>query len=171
NPFGDATAGKESGNPYQAPTAYGYTRPAIYSLPLSSRWKRLAGAIADGFFYMIGAGPGFILMIATAEQNDAAAMAGLGLMLLGMLAVGIINWVMITRSGQSIAKRMLGMRIIRYDTGELPGFVNGVLLRSWVPAAINQACNLFGLIDAVWIFNEERRCIHDLIAQTVVIDV
>jgi uncharacterized RDD family membrane protein YckC len=96
---------------------------------------------------------------------------GIFVMLGGMLIVGIINWVMITNTGQSIAKRMLGMQIIKVDTGELPGFVHGVVLRSWVPAAINQVCNLFSLVDALWIFGEERRCLHDLIAQTVVIDV
>jgi hypothetical protein len=66
---------------------------------------------------------------------------------------------------------MLGMQIVRGDTGQLPGFLNGVVLRSWVPFPINQACNFFGLIDALWIFGEERRCLHDLIAQTIVVDI
>jgi uncharacterized RDD family membrane protein YckC len=53
----------------------------------------------------------------------------------------------------------------------LPGFLRGVILRIWVPAAINQACNLFSLVDALWIFGDEQRCLHDLIAGTIVIDV
>lgn len=172
SPFGDFGAFQDSGNPYQAPASYGYARP---SLPLSSRGKRFAGALIDSFFLMVAAAPGFILFMVAADGNNDEASAvsavGLALMILGLFAVGVVNWVMITRSGQSIAKRMLGMRIVRVDTGGLPGFVNGVVLRSWVPTLINQACNLFSLIDALWIFNEERRCIHDLIAQTVVIDV
>ena len=172
NPFGDVGYRKETGNPYQAPTAYGYSRPGIHQYPLASRGKRFAGAILDSVFLMLGAAPGFIMFVATVDQqNDEVAMIGMGLMFLGMFIVGVVNWVMITQSGQSIAKRMLGMRIIRADNGDLPGFVNGVLLRSWVPALINQVCNQFSLIDALWIFNEERRCIHDLIAQTIVIDV
>jgi uncharacterized RDD family membrane protein YckC len=57
------------------------------------------------------------------------------------------------------------------DTGGLPGIVRGVVLRSWVPAAINQVCNMFSLLDALWIFSDKRQCIHDLIAGTVVVDV
>jgi uncharacterized RDD family membrane protein YckC len=66
---------------------------------------------------------------------------------------------------------ILGMRIIVRDTGELPGFLRGVLLRVWLPAAVNQACSLFSLVDALWIFGDERRCLHDLIAGTIVVEV
>lgn len=172
NPFGDAAPSKGSANPYQAPGAYGYQRPSVFQYPLASRGKRLGGAILDSLFYMGAAAPGFIFMIVNSDSNnDELALIGMGIMLAGLLVVGIVNWVMISTSGQSIAKRILGMRILMLETGQLPGFVNGVLLRIWVPALVNQACSLFGLVDALWIFNEERRCIHDLIARTVVVDV
>jgi uncharacterized RDD family membrane protein YckC len=170
NPFGNLRGAADMGNPYQAPAAYGYTAPQ-YRDRLASRGKRFVGALVDSLFLMLGAAPGFVLVIATADGNEELSMLAVAAMLGGMLIVGIVNWVMITNSGQSIGKRLLGMQIIKIDTGELPGFVHGVLLRSWVPALINQACNLFGLIDALWIFGEERRCLHDLIAQTVVIEV
>jgi uncharacterized RDD family membrane protein YckC len=172
NPFGGPKGGpRDPGNPYQAPAAFGYTAPRSYHDRLASRGRRFLGALVDSLFLMLGAAPGFVLMIATADSNEEMSTLGLVLLFGGMLVVGIINWVMIANSGQSIAKRLLGMQIIKIDTGELPGFLHGVVLRSWVPAAINQVCNLFSLIDALWIFGEERRCLHDLIAQTIVIDV
>jgi uncharacterized RDD family membrane protein YckC len=170
SPFQSPGGRRDSGNPYQSPAAMGYSAPH-YRDRLASRGKRFAGALVDGLFYMLGAAPGFVVMIATIDGNDELSTLGIFVMLGGMLIVGIVNWVMITNTGQSIAKRMLGMQIIKVDSGELPGFVHGVVLRSWVPVAINQFCNLFSLVDALWIFGEERRCLHDLIAQTVVIDV
>jgi uncharacterized RDD family membrane protein YckC len=172
----------DDGNPYQPPGDVGidiregspYGR-AYRNLGLASRWTRLAGAILDTFIHLIGFAPfaiagGFIGHLI--EPNDEDAMFGMGMILgmVGALIVQIINWVMITQRGQSIAKRMLGMRIVTLD-GELPGFVHGVILRIWVPFAINQMCNLFGLVNVLWIFGEERRCLHDLIANTRVIDV
>ena len=74
------------------------------------------------------------------------------------------------RRGQSIAKRILKMRIVDADDGSLPGFLRGVIVRAWVPALINQFCSLFSLVDALFIFGEESRCVHDLMANTVVVD-
>jgi uncharacterized RDD family membrane protein YckC len=111
------------------------------------------------------------IMAAGGASEDAAVttfvLVGFG----GVLLVAIANWVLISRTAQSFGKRLLGMRIIRIDNGQPAGFVNGVLLRIFVPQLINQACSLFGLIDVLWIFGEERRCLHDLIAQTIVVDV
>jgi uncharacterized RDD family membrane protein YckC len=178
-------AGKESSagdNPYQSPGDAGidirqgspYGR-MYRQLGLASRWTRLAGAILDSLIHLLGAVPfgalgAFIGHLI--EPNSEDAMFGMAMLLgaVGVLVVQIINWVLITKHGQSIAKRMLGMRIVTLD-GRLPGFVNGVILRIWVPFAINQMCNLFGLLNVLWIFGDERRCIHDLIASTRVIDV
>jgi uncharacterized RDD family membrane protein YckC len=174
--------GADDGNPYQSPGDIGidvregspYGR-AYRNLGLASRWTRLAGAFLDSFIHVLGFAPlaiGGAFIGHMIEPNNEDAMFGMAMILgmAGALIVQIVNWVMITQRGQSIAKRMLGMRIVTLD-GRLPGFVNGVILRIWVPFAINQMCNLFGLVNVLWIFGEERRCLHDLIANTRVIDV
>ena len=91
-----------------------------------------------------------------------------------MLPLSIINWVLITQSGQSIGKKVIGTQIVKSGTFDEPGFVTGVMLRNWIPSAISFVpCigNIFGLVDALWIFGEERRCLHDLIAGTHVVRV
>ena len=80
------------------------------------------------------------------------------------------QWYLVATTGQSLAKRWFGIKIVRLD-GSLPGFVNGVLLRSWVLHALNAVCNFVGLIDALMIFGEQSRCLHDLIAGTKVIKI
>ena len=81
--------------------------------------------------------------------------------------------------GRSLGKLAMGIRIVRVD--EAPaGFVHAVLLRAFVPAAIQFVLGMvpflplgiaFWLADILCIFREDRRCIHDLIADTKVIKV
>ena len=47
-------------------------------------------------------------------------------------------------------------------------FLRGGL--SWVLAAIPGIGNLYALIDVLCIFREDRRCLHDLIADTNVVE-
>ena len=175
SPF-SAAPPAESENPYQSPAALeAWDGGEVYApddqdYELAGRGTRLGGYFLDVLFYVVGAVPGFIVAMAFADAgNQDAEMGAMLLMAGGIVLVAIVNWVMITQSGQSIAKRLLGMRIVRVDDGALPGFVRGVILRVWIPAVINQFCSLFGLIDALWIFGEERRCLHDQIAMTRVV--
>jgi len=159
-------------NPYQPPQA-----PAPWPVSygqranLASRGTRFAGAILDGLITLAAAIPGFVLFLVGADRNEPIAVVGMLAIGAGILVVTIINWVMISQRGQSIAKRMLGMRIVGYRDGLLPGFVRGVILRVWLPALIAQACSLFSLIDVLFIFGEEKRCLHDLLADTTVVNV
>lgn len=161
-------------NPYASPVAtqplHGPTTSAKYlRFPLASRSKRLVGSILDGLIHLAGMAPGFIALVLLGDADETVALIAMILMFGGLAAVAIYNWILISRTGQSIAKRMLGMRIVTTD-GELPGFVGGVLLRLWLPMIINQFCGLFGIVDALVIFGEPRRCVHDYMASTIVVE-
>lgn len=182
NPFAQPANTRPSTNPYVSPADVSPFGQAAYGashahLPLASRGTRLLGAILDSLITLAPFLPAFLVFFgmaaAGADEDVAFGVFALTIVVAGLISLGIFiyNCVLISNTGQSIAKRMLGMRIIRVSNGELPGFLHGVLLRIFVPAAINQACNLFGLIDALWIFGEECRCLHDLIADTKVVDV
>ncbi|MDF1667845.1 MAG: RDD family protein [Planctomycetota bacterium] len=71
--------------------------------------------------------------------------------------------------GQTIGKKMLGIRIVNYHDGDNPGFVQAVLLRSCVTFLLANFIPFFSMIDACFIFTDERRCVHDLLANTTVI--
>jgi uncharacterized RDD family membrane protein YckC len=182
NPFGDVKPAPATPNPYQAPTAFGYAPPRHTTWPLAAREKRLGGYLLDRVIVFAAAIPGFVLVGIGEETNqEEVSMIGAFVLLGGMLAVGIVNWVMIAQRGQSIAKRMLRMQMVRIDNGQPAGFVHGVILRSWVLGlayGLLGTCILFTpfslllfLVDACLIFGEDRRCLHDQLAQTVVIDV
>ncbi len=186
NPFANigpannpSTKTRPSPNPYQS-TSAGYTdqydrgESRYGRMPrhmLANRGKRFLGAMLDVIITLVAVSPGiFIYIVAESDRDEVLQLLGAVLFLAGMLVVGIINWIMISQSGQSIAKKLLGMQIVLEANGSLPGFVNGVILRSWVPAIINQICSLFSIVDALFIFGDEHKCVHDHIAQTVVID-
>ena len=159
-------------NPYAPPTSAGYVEIPRYAsdIVLAGRLKRLAGYILDGLIHLAGIIPGFVLLILAGEQNEVLLVVAVIVMMFGGLAVMIGNWVLITKNGQSYAKRILGMRIVKTHDGDLPGFLHGVVLRQWIPFVINQVCGLFSLVDALFIFGKQRQCLHDMIASTRVVE-
>jgi len=110
---------------------------------------------------------------ASGELDYAKIYAMCGVALIGPLLLAAYQWSMIAKTGQSLAKRWLGMRIIHEDTGTAPGFVNGVLLRSWLfgfAGFIPYVGGCIGIIDAVAIFiGNRRQTLHDRVARTLVI--
>lgn len=179
SPYGQAP------NPYgQAPNPYGqapnpYAAPTSDASPhwgmgmgeehiLASRGNRFAGSVVDGLVYAVGIIPG---MIMASTVNDEA-LVGLAV-LVPIFFIACFQWYLISTTGQSIAKRWLGMKIIK-TSGEDVDFVSGVLLRSWVVGFINiipVVGSIFPLLDALFIFGDEHRTLHDMIAGTKVISV
>jgi uncharacterized RDD family membrane protein YckC len=93
--------------------------------------------------------------------------------MLGMLGLFIYQWVLISRTGQSLGKKWTGIRIELLAGGAV-SFTTGVVLRNWVPKFIGivpYLGMLFQLVDVLFIFRDDRRCIHDLIAGTRVVRV
>ena len=88
--------------------------------------------------------------------------------MLVLLAYPIVQVVLLMQYGQTIGKRLVGIRIVMASTGENGGFVPNVLLRAWLNFIIS-IIPLYGLVDVLFIFREDRRCIHDLIAGTRVV--
>jgi uncharacterized RDD family membrane protein YckC len=180
NPFADRAPQPkrivETENPYQAPAlaATGYEtagrQPFIGRIDprLASRWKRFLGSFLDSFLIVV---PfiGLTILLEGGAGEDVAVV-------IGLVAGGIVllvDTVLISTRGQSLGKMMLGMQIVRLDYDAPPGFVYGVLMRSWVPALIGGipfVGGFFQLADALFIFGDEKQCLHDKIAGTKVLD-
>ncbi|MDC0713561.1 RDD family protein [Stigmatella sp. ncwal1] len=111
-----------------------------------------------------------ILLFAQLDRPDRGIGLGLFLAAAGTLAVAGYQLHLVAQSGQSIGKRMRGIRVVRSD-GSPASLGRIILLRNVVPSAINAACGLFSLIDALFIFQDDRRCLHDQIADTKVVKV
>jgi uncharacterized RDD family membrane protein YckC len=91
-------------------------------------------------------------------------------------AIYALQCAMTATTGQSLAKGWFRIRVTR-PNGQPPGFLRGVVLRSWLPAlaagfsVIWPFLAFLTLFDALRIFGSQSRCVHDLLADTIVVDV
>lgn len=87
---------------------------------------------------------------------------------IGWLLFLMVNGYFLIKRGQTIGKLVVGAKIVDVDSN-IPGFTNVAVLRYLVPTLLAQL-PFFGLIDALLIFGQERRCVHDYLAGTYVVN-
>jgi uncharacterized RDD family membrane protein YckC len=132
-------------------------------LDLAGRWMRLGTSILDGL--ILG------LPIALGSSASGSGDAGVALAAVGglvTLALAVVQIWLLTRDGQTIAMKLTAIRIVKHDTGLNGGFVPNVLMRGLVNGLLG-IIPFYGLVDALFIFRDDRRCVHDLIAGTSVV--
>jgi uncharacterized RDD family membrane protein YckC len=148
-------------------------------LELASRWARLGGAIVDGL--IVGIPSYFIVFVmleksfGVAEGTEPGIMASILLtvvyFVLYFTLYSAINWSSLEKTGQSIGKKVASIRIVRSD-GSPVGAQRALFLR-YLPiqgaSMIPILGGLLALINALLIFRESRQCLHDNIADTVVV--
>jgi uncharacterized RDD family membrane protein YckC len=157
-------------NPYQAPDVA--VRAPIYvsygEKALASRGSRLSAQFVDGLLFLLIYIP-LVAAAATGAESEAAAAGSSMLMLLLFFGLGVVQIFYLTRDGQTIGKKAVKIRIVRYDDGGNPGFVKAVLLRGIVNGFLG-IIPLYAFVDILFIFGAEQRCIHDLLAGTKVVN-
>jgi uncharacterized RDD family membrane protein YckC len=156
-------------NPYQTPNAYVEDVSDGVDGELAGRGSRLGAVIVDALIFII---PGALAGFGFAALRHASGI-GVALVvgLIGVVSLVIINLVMLHRSGQTIGKRVVGVKIVRTN-GDRAGLARIFFLRSLVPGlfgTIPIAGHVFTIVDDLFIFRESRRCLHDLLADTIVI--
>jgi uncharacterized RDD family membrane protein YckC len=153
-------------NPYAPPRANVYdVNNANEEVP-ADRGTRLVAAILDGLIFgaMV-----YLPLIIAGGLVGKRAMNG-GALLLGFVGLIVWSWLTIkfvNANGQSIAKKMLGIKVVRKD-GSPVSLGRIFWLRNVVNALLG-IIPLYGIIDALLIFGEPRQCIHDKLADTIVI--
>ncbi len=180
-----AVPSADAANPYAPPVAQTYAAPKTSGgAELASLGQRLGAAVVDGLIFFAAYLP-IILAIGIAAAMSAAAgeeapdpaslqpnfaLFGLGGALI--LALIVVNIVLLAKRGQTIGKRILAIRIVAAENDENPGWVKTIILRSVVNGIISSVPilgGIYALVDICFIFREDRRCIHDLIAGTRVV--
>jgi len=164
-------------NPYAPPRAAvrDIVDPAA-RLVLADPGRRLGASVLDKVIAVaMVAGPFLLFGMAGAAASTPAPESGPGaIVTLGLILslVGLIAWLWLTlrfviKNGQSIGKKILGIKVVRKDgtpvsLGRLIVLRNAVV---WILAFIP----LFTFVDALCVFAESRQCIHDKIADTIVV--
>jgi uncharacterized RDD family membrane protein YckC len=172
----------ESSNLYAPPKSAVKDVGGEEAVELASRVARLAAVMLDGLLGFIWFAPAYITNFATIVQqargNPAMLWINLArtggwfyLGLLGALIVLAIDLILLARNGQTIGKKLLGVKVVRVDGSPVSLF--RVFFLRYVCNTLLTLIPLFGslysLVDSLMIFSESRRTVHDRIADTVVI--
>ena len=164
-------------NPYAPPQAdVGDAGDQDTGAELAGRGERLGAYILDSIISTVMVGVPLLVGMnwnALAAQDWMNAFTPLGM---GLAGVGLLVWAAITtylvhKNSQTIAKKIVGIKVVRTDRshaslGRIFWLRNVVNL---IPNLIPYVSSIYGLVDACFIFGETRQCVHDKIADTIVV--
>ena len=167
-------------NPYAPPQAAVQDVAEPDSGEFAGRGVRLGTAILDGIILVAMIYIPFTISMflnGPAPLRNGhlnyAALLGIGslLPLAGLVAFIWLNVMFVSRNGQSIGKKMTGIKVVRSDGS--PASLGRIF---WLRNVIGAVLGLipligyiFGLVDSLLIFGEPRQCLHDKFADTIVI--
>lgn len=143
---------------------------------LAGRGERLGAYLLDAVIGSVLIGAPLLVGMdwsAAAASNWPAAFSTTGWTL---AAIGFLVWVGITaylvyKNSQTMGKKIVGIKVVRTDRSRasvarifwLRNFVNGI------PSGLPLVGYLYQLVDHLFIFSESRQCLHDKIADTIVV--
>jgi uncharacterized RDD family membrane protein YckC len=144
---------------------------------LASRGSRFAAHLVDSVVVVGGMFVGLFIvgaLDALAKGSLHAGEGGFGVFvvpvgLLATLGSFVVEIVAQVRWGQSLGKRLLGIRVVRLSGAPIELW-RLILLRNVIVLAAAQLCGVLGLVDSLLIFTDDRRCLHDYIADSKVIE-
>jgi uncharacterized RDD family membrane protein YckC len=152
-------------------------------LAKATRGSRFAAAFVDGLIFGIPFIPAYIVSVPAlthlGKQNKYAvwaALAGSGgwfyFALLVSLCTLTVTAVLVYRNGQTIGKKLNSIKVVRKD-GSRATFARIFGLRyllNTVFGLVPVVGPLYGLIDVLFIFGAPKRCCHDYLADTIVVE-
>jgi uncharacterized RDD family membrane protein YckC len=161
-------------NPYSAPEALVVDHVVVGAPRLGGRGERFGAAIIDGLILvaillplMFASGYFSGLMQGVKPSFGMQALWGL----LGFAIMVAVQGYPLAQTGQTWGKKVLKLKIVDL-AGNKPEFAKLIGLRyatTQLIGLIPFVGGLYALVDVLFIFREDKRCIHDLIAGTRVV--
>lgn len=140
----------------------------------AERGTRLGASVLDAVIGMTMMYLPIVLAAFIASAGDRSAGVIVVAVLVGLSGFTVwsyLTYINVKRTGQSLGKKMLGIRVVRVDGS--PATVGRIF---WLRNVLNGLFSavpilgtLYGLIDALFIFSESRQCLHDRLADTIVV--
>lgn len=162
-----------SDNPYQFSAAE--IDSSLVSNPeeleLADLITRLGAAFVDGLFVGLPAGIIAAIVILSSRDRGESTILGIGVAMIWVLIALIIQANLVSSHSATFGKKMLQIKIVRMDGSNI-SWPRWLFIRQGIVTLVGQipiAGGIFSLIDILMIFGAERRCIHDLIADTKVV--
>lgn len=153
---------------------------------LSSRGARLGAVMLDGLIFGVPFIPCYVAAFSAVIRSKSTNVAGNPFAIWAVMArsgpwfyVGVlaavatltITTILVKRNGQTIGKKLLGIKVVRKD-----GSKAGLGRIFWLRYLLNSVFmlipvlgGLYSLVDSLFIFGSTRRCVHDYLADTIVV--
>ena len=135
---------------------------------------RLGAAMLDGLIAITTFLVPFLIraLIAAASGRsvhapNAGSLGRYALLVIGLGAYWCLNMSPLKRNGQTLGKKILGIKIVRSNGA--PASLGRIFWLRYVVNYLARIIPLYALIDPVFIFGQSRQCLHDKIADTVVV--
>ncbi|MFV2061748.1 MAG: RDD family protein [Gammaproteobacteria bacterium] len=163
-------------NPYQTPaTEIGTEEVQKSDTELASPWIRLLAAIIDGLILMI-----FIIPVQISmgvydgfpeKMVQPDFLTSMIILIMVMVAYIAINGYTLNKNGQTLGKLICKIKIVRVDFSKVD--LSRIIFARYLPITFVGQIPIVGgivsLVDVLFIFRQSRQCLHDNIADTVVI--
>lgn len=164
-------------NIYSPPAANLVSENNEASMELAKRSSRLFAAIIDGLIglafsipFILLAGPALGYVFAQPQHPGMQYMVVSSLY--GFFMFSLLHGYFLHTNGQTIGKKALGIRIVTLENDKAS--LSRLLGRRYLPISIIPLIPvigpLFSIVDILFIFRKDRRCVHDFIAGTRVIN-
>lgn len=160
---------------------------------LATPWQRIGAVLINNIItallyvpMIMGAGNSYAAYVAASEGDAIPADGGgsglwIGVSVVLLLIWGVYQVVLMSKTGQSVGKKLMGIRVITLD-GENPGFVGTVLMREVVFGLILGVISIIpvlgsivylgvmiALLVMIFLESRERRTLQDMLAKTLVV--
>lgn len=142
-------------------------------IALADRGARFIAALIDGI--LVGALNGFLAYALGYNIFAPPGEPSVGLQVMLLLSgIGMslaVNGYLLAKNGQTVGKKLMNIKIVRTDGSKatFQRIVGMRLLPVWVVSAIPIIGAVVAVVDALFIFRENRKCLHDIIADTIVV--
>ncbi len=141
---------------------------------LASRGQRLGGALLDAVIFLVIELPVMFMFGVFQQITRGQGMTfsqTVGFFVFHLIVFAAVNGWLLANRGQTVGKKVAGTRIVDL-AGNLRPFATVFFVRYALLGAIANipiAGNLFCLVDELFVFRKDKRCIHDLMAGTQVV--
>lgn len=160
-------------DPYRPP-ATELTTPVLIDAQgqvLASREQRLAAAMIDAAIAMLLIVPLQWKFGVYANPTEQTVLSNLVWGGVGIVTTLMVQGYWLATSAQSVGKLVMRIKIVTLDgkNADFGRIVLRRLLPLWCVSLIPLVGGFLSVIDTLWIFRKDQRCIHDHIAGTQVI--
>ncbi|WCE31525.1 RDD family protein [Vibrio sp. SCSIO 43137] len=140
---------------------------------LASRWSRLGAAVVDGIIMIIVFGGLFWISPPEVMQSLSNSEFQFAFWIVINCVFLVVQGYLLHTRGQTIGKNMFDIAIVSVKTNQKLGIVSLYLKRYVVLGILSfiPFLNIVASLDVFFIFRKDKRCLHDLIAGTKVIDI